>query len=82
MTTRYQWFDSSPYRATLYEIADDKPINRKVAVIEFDHDERRFMLHLFNNGLPYVESIASFEDKQSAMEQVIAELVIRRMNQD
>ncbi len=81
MASRYQWFDASPYRAVLYEIADDRPVNRKVAAIEFNHDDRRFMLHLFSNGLPYVESVASFEDKQSAMEQVIAELVARRMNQ-
>lgn len=82
MTTTYKWFDASPYHAILYEISGDRPVNRKVAAIEFNHEDRRFLLTVFRKGLPYAEYVTSFETKQAAMEQVIAEMVVRRMNQD
>lgn len=81
MASRLQWFDATRYESILYEIDDDRPYNQKVATITYDEASGKFAMRLLRVA-SYPLVLLAGEDKQVAMEQVIAELVIRRMNQD
>lgn len=81
MGNRLVWANISPYRSVLYEVDDERPFNREVATVEFDHEAKTFLAKIrdpqrFNL---ITEVVTDIPTKVEAMEQAMAELVIQRM---
>jgi hypothetical protein len=76
------WADVSPYRAVLYEVEDSNPYNRRIASVDFNHENKTFMTRTFASpgSTTVTELVIDIPTKVAAMEQALAELVIQRMN--
>jgi hypothetical protein len=80
--TRLEWADISPYRAVLYQIDDESPINKKVASVEYDRQDNKFIAvvnHLRSSDV--ADAAYDIDTKVEAMETALAMLVAMRFDQ-
>ena len=83
MGQRLQWADLGPYKAYLYLIDDESPINKKVAEVTYNSDEGTFVSLVFNVG-DYKSLLRDAQidipTKVEAMEATMALLVASRFD--
>jgi hypothetical protein len=80
--TRLEWADINPYRAVLYQIDDENPINKKVASVEYDRDQKKFIAVVNHLRSPAVaDAQINIDTKVEAMETALAMLVAMRFDQ-
>lgn len=83
MAQRLQWADISPFRAVLYQIDDDNPFNKKVASVEYNHNDGTFYALIFHRDR--IDKPCDVDtdrpNKVAAMESAMAMLVARRFDE-
>lgn len=83
MATRLQWADLGPYRAVLYLIDDDNPLNKKIAEVAYNNTEGKFVSLIYNVGdykAPLRDAQIDIPTKVEAMESAMAMLVASRFD--
>jgi hypothetical protein len=81
MGQRLQWADLGPYKAYLFLVDDDSPINKKVAEVIYDHEANKFISMLFHEQVgSLVDAQIDLPTKVEAMEAALALLVANRFD--
>lgn len=81
MGTRLQWADLGPYKAYLYLVDDESPINTKVGEVIYDHEANKFISMLYHDRLGILrDAQIDIPTKVDAMEATLALLVAARFD--
>ena len=81
MSTRLQWADLSPSRSVLYQVSDDNPFNKKVATVDYNHNDGTFISIVYDtDALKPFDVELEIPNKVKAMESAMAMLVARRFD--
>lgn len=81
MGQRLQWADLGPYKAYLYLIDDDSPINKKVAEVTYNSDDGTFVSLIFGDRhRGFSDAQIDIPTKVEAMEAAMALLVASRFD--
>ena len=79
MGQRLQWADLGPYQAYLYLIDDESPINKKIAEVTYNTNERTFVTIIYRDSIVRDAQI-DLPTKVEAMEAALALLVANRFD--